>query len=239
METIAIAGVFALAGMVKGITGMGLPTVGVTLLGLWMAPEAAAALLVMPGLATNVAQCRGPYLKSLVQRFWPLWCALVAATVWMPQLPGAWPLGAHSILGGVLLAYGTWGLWRPQLPDLASRASWLGPFAGAASGVLTALTAVTVVPLVPYLQALKLEKDEMVQALGLTFGIGMLAIAVRLHATGQPLILTPQGVLALLAAFAGQQLGNRLRARMSVVTFQRGLLLTFVFMGAVNLLRGG
>src|SRR5215475_14424072 len=100
METLAIAAVFALAGTVKGITGMGLPTIGVTLLGLWMAPDAAAALLVMPGLATNIAQCRGPYLKDLVRRFWPLWCALVAATVWMPQLPVAWPLGAHSILGG-------------------------------------------------------------------------------------------------------------------------------------------
>jgi len=239
METILILGVFAAAGTVKGITGMGLPTVAVSLLGLWMAPGPASALLVMPGMATNVAQCRGPHLKSLLRRFWPLWCALVAATVWMPHMPSAWPLGAHSILGGVLLAYGLWGLWRPQLPDLSRHASWLGPSIGALSGVVTALTAVTTLPLVPYLQSLKLDKDDMVQALGVSFGAAMLALALRLHAGGQAVLFTPQAWVALLAAFAGQQVGNRLRARISVATFQRGLMLTFVCMGAANLLRGG
>lgn len=52
--------VFVLAGGVKGVTGMGLPTVAVSLLGLWLAPAQATALLLAPSLATNVAQCRGP-----------------------------------------------------------------------------------------------------------------------------------------------------------------------------------
>ena len=63
MDTLQILGVvavFALAGGVKGITGMGLPTVAMSLLGLWMHPAQAAMLLVIPSLVTNVAQCRGP-----------------------------------------------------------------------------------------------------------------------------------------------------------------------------------
>jgi hypothetical protein len=67
----------------------------------------------------------------------------------------------------------------------------------------------------------------------------MLAISLRLHADGRTVLFTPQAWAALLAAIAGQQIGNRLRARMSVATFQRGPLLTFVCMGAVDLRRGG
>ena len=44
MQTLWVAAVFALAGGVKGITGMGLPTVAMSLLGLWMPPAQAAAL---------------------------------------------------------------------------------------------------------------------------------------------------------------------------------------------------
>lgn len=35
-------------------------------------------------------------------------------------------------------------------------------------------------PLVPYMQSLRLQKDELVQALGLTFGVATIALAVRL-----------------------------------------------------------
>ena len=59
-QFVAVGFVFVLAGGIKGITGMGLPTVAVSLLGLWMSPAQAATLLVAPSLITNIAQCRGP-----------------------------------------------------------------------------------------------------------------------------------------------------------------------------------
>ena len=52
----AIAGAFLLAGFVKGVIGLGLPTVSVGLLGLLMTPAQAAAILVVPSLVTNVWQ---------------------------------------------------------------------------------------------------------------------------------------------------------------------------------------
>src|SRR5450631_1622372 len=64
-QLLLVMGVFVLAGGVKGVTGMGLPTVAMSLLGLWMTPVQAAAVLVVPSLATNLAQCRGPYLPRL------------------------------------------------------------------------------------------------------------------------------------------------------------------------------
>src|SRR4029450_4958570 len=48
--------VFLLAGFVKGVVGLGLPTITMGLLSLAMTPAQAAALLVVPSLVTNVWQ---------------------------------------------------------------------------------------------------------------------------------------------------------------------------------------
>ena len=53
---VATAGAFALAGFVKGVIGLGLPTVSIGLLGLLMTPAEAAAILVVPSLVTNIWQ---------------------------------------------------------------------------------------------------------------------------------------------------------------------------------------
>ena len=61
---------FLAAGTVKGIAGMGLPAVAMGVLGLGMAPAAAAALLVVPGLVTNIWQlAAGRAIRPLVRRF--------------------------------------------------------------------------------------------------------------------------------------------------------------------------
>jgi uncharacterized membrane protein YfcA len=78
----------------------------------------------------------------------------------------------------------------------------------------------------------------MVQALGLSFTVATLALAVRVGAANGSSLLQPGAALALLAAFAGLALGNRVRARISAAVFQRALFLVFVGLGAANLLRG-
>lgn len=61
---------FLLAGMVKGVIGMGLPTVAMGLLALVMPPVQAAVLLVGPSLVTNVWQLvAGPSFVALLKRF--------------------------------------------------------------------------------------------------------------------------------------------------------------------------
>lgn len=141
-QLLVVMGVVVLAGGVKGATGMGLPTVAMNLLGLWMMPAQAAAMLVVPSLATNVAQCRGPHLRQLAARLWPGWMAIAIVTIAAPGFGGSdsTELAKHR-LGSILTAYGALGLWRPVLP-----------------------------------------KDEMVQALGLSFTVATLALAVRVQA---------------------------------------------------------
>ncbi|HRO59744.1 MAG TPA: sulfite exporter TauE/SafE family protein [Burkholderiaceae bacterium] len=238
-QSVTIGVVFMLAGVVKGISGMGLPTVAMSLLGLLMAPAQAAALLVLPSLATNVAQCRGPALRTLARHLWPLWLALVLATVFMPRI-GLGGSGGHArtFLGVVLLVYGAWGLWRPALPRIDADRPVPAISAGALTGAVTAATAVFVIPMVPYLQALRLDKDTMIQALGLSFTIATLALALRLQRADALPALSPLTGLALLSSFVGLWLGARLRAKFSQQVFQRALFVVFLALGVANLWRG-
>lgn len=243
-QLVWVIGVFALAGGVKGVTGMGLPTVAMSLLGLWMAPVQAAALLVVPSLATNVAQCRGPHLRALARRLWPGWLAIALVTIAAPGLGGAASAGSAARgLGAILIVYGVWGLWRPAVADLSGRGPWLGAVAGAATGLVTAATAVFVLPWVPYLQALRLGKDEMVQALGLSFTVATVALALRVQVSAPMGWLSAAGAVAMGAALAGAlaglKLGEVLRRRLAGAAFQQALFLVFIVLGAANLVRAG
>lgn len=73
---------FFLASIVKGVTGMGLPTVARGLLGAFMSPVAAAGLLILPSFVTNVCQlASGPSFTELVSRLWPMMVGIELSTV--------------------------------------------------------------------------------------------------------------------------------------------------------------
>jgi len=241
--------VFVLAGMVKGVTGMGLPTVAIALLTLRMPPLEAAALLIVPSSVTNVWQlAAGPALYPLWQRFRTLLIGVCAGTA-IAGTAAAWLVGAadgHAIadraagavLGLALVAYGLLGLtgWRMRVP--AHHQRWAGPLAGAATGAMSAFTGVFVMPVAPYLQALDLDKDDLVQALGMTFTVGTLALAVMLACRGEWHVSAAGGsLLALLPAGCGMLLGQWLRDRMPPALFRRCFLVSLVALGAHQLLR--
>lgn len=54
----AIAAVFVCAGIVKGIIGFALPTVGIGLLGIFLPPAQAASLVTIPTIATTCGSLR-------------------------------------------------------------------------------------------------------------------------------------------------------------------------------------
>ena len=243
-QLVWVTAVFLLAGGVKGVTGMGLPTVAMSLLGLWMTPVQAAALLVVPSLVTNVAQCRGAHLRPLAVRLWPGWLAIALVTIAAPGFGGtASTESAERWLGAILIVYGAWGLWRPTLPDFSGRGPWLGAVAGAATGVVTASTAVFVLPWVPYLQSLRLSKDEMVQALGLSFTVATLALLVRVQASAPMGGSSASGAVAigsaLAGALAGMKFGEAVRGQLAGACFQKALFGVFIALGAANLSRAG
>src|SRR5690606_13534729 len=73
-----IVAVFLLAGFVKGVIGLGLPTVAMGLLATRMAPAHALAIVIVPAITTNIWQTFvGPYFYGLVRRLWPMLIGLL------------------------------------------------------------------------------------------------------------------------------------------------------------------
>ncbi len=232
--SLPVAAVFLLAGMVKGMTGLGLPTVAMGLLGLMMPPAQAAALVTLPSLTTNVWQMiGGPSLRLLLRRMWPMQAGVCLGTVAGAGLLAQSEAGTAA-LGLALAAYAVVGLSSLGLPVTSARAErWLGPAIGAATGLVTAVTGVFVIPAVPYLQSLRLERDVMVQALGLSFTVSTLALASVLVMNGVLDIGAASGsMLALLPALVGMGLGQGLRRALSPVVFRRCFFIGLLLLGS-------
>lgn len=235
-EQVTIAAIFLLAGLVKGVTGLGLPTVGVGLLGLMVSPAEAAALVVVPALVTNVWQMlAGPALGRLCHRLWPLLAGICLGTWIGGRLLGAADSAyATPALGAILILYALLGLCAARAPRLPDRlAAWIGSMAGTATGMVTAATGVFVIPAVPYLQSLGLERRELIQALGLSFTLSTVTLAALLAGTGTlDAELAWWSLLALAPALLGQVLGGRLADTLRPESFRR------VFFGGLLLLGG-
>lgn len=235
-----VALVFLLAGAVKGVVGMGLPTLAMGALGLVMAPVQAAALLVLPSLITNAWQfAAGPATRAVLRRlavFLLLLCAGTAAGIpFLTQGGSRWPSFA---LGVVLAVYGVIGLLLPRMTVAPRHERWAAPLAGGITGVLTGATGVFVVPAVPYLGALGLDKDELVQALGLSFTVSTVALAAGLLWAGKfPQDIALTSVLAVVPALLGMLLGQRVRDRLDAASFRRWFLVAMLLIGGYMALR--
>ncbi|MSP49580.1 MAG: sulfite exporter TauE/SafE family protein [Alphaproteobacteria bacterium] len=232
---------FLVAGCVKGVIGLGLPTIAVGLLSLAMTPAEAAALLVVPSLVTNLWQlAAGPSFAALALRFWPMMLGVCVGT-WAGSglLTGANAGGASTALGAALMVYALLGLTTLRLAVPSAWERGLAPAVGAATGLVTAATGVFVIPAVPYLQALGLGKDDLVQALGLSFTVSTVALALSLAREGA-FDGTDAGLslLALAPALGGLWLGQWLRGRISPEVFRRCFFLGLLALGAHLALRG-
>ncbi|WP_449310981.1 sulfite exporter TauE/SafE family protein [Pseudochelatococcus sp. B33] len=232
---LAVAATFFAAGLVKGVTGMGLPTVAMGVLGALVSPLAAASLLIVPSFVTNVWQLvAGPGPGALVRRLWPMMLAIVAGTV----LGSSWLTRGDTrlttaALGAALVIYSGYGLLGRRLRVPARMEPWLSPLVGAATGAVTGGTGVFVIPAVPYLQALGLEKDDLVQALGLSFTVSTIALAAGL--TWRGAVRTDDlalSILAVLPALGGMWAGQIVRRAVTPAVFQRWFLICLLLLGA-------
>ena len=112
-----IAGVFLLAGAVKGVIGVGLPSVSLGLLAAVMSLQPAIAITLAPALATNIWQgALGGHAKVLFRRLWPFLLAIVIAIGFGTQVLARVDNRLLSaLLGFLLVIYGVTGLQRPSI----------------------------------------------------------------------------------------------------------------------------
>ena len=200
----------------EGRDRLGLPTVAMGLLAVVMAPAQAAALLVVPSLVTNVWQLASGRHSGRCCGGCGRCCSAFASA------PGPGPASCRGRAGARDLGAGRRArrlrggraVRGPHRRCRRAAKRWLSPAVGIATGLVTAATGVFVIPAVPYLQALGLDKDELVQALrcvvhGLDGCAGGAAGACR-RAAGP---LAGASALAIVPALIGMALGQWLRGR--------------------------
>ena len=229
-----IAATFLLAGFVKGVIGLGLPTVSMGLLAVTMQPAHALAIVIVPAVVTNIWQTfGGPYLRDIIRRLWPLMVGTVIG-IWLNAglLTGPYARYGAVVLGILLVIYAIIGLSKFSFSVARRDEKWIGGIVGVITGMVSAATGVQVIPSMPYLQAIGMEKDELVQALGVFFTVATVALAFNLTSAGLLTAATAlPGAVAMVAAFTGMFIGQVVRSRMQPDVFRRWFLIAMIFLG--------
>jgi uncharacterized membrane protein YfcA len=148
------------------------------------------------------------------------------------SLTGAY---AHYIpigLGILLMIYAFIGLNKFSFTVPRRNEKWVGGIVGLITGVISAATGVQVIPSMPFLQSIGMERDELVQALGVFFTVATLALTINLTSSGLLGASTAlPGAIAMGFSFAGMFLGQVVRSKMPAEAFRRWFLIAMVFLG--------
>lgn len=235
-----VVAAYLLAGFVKGVIGMGLPTVAIGILAAVMTPAQAAAILVAPSLATNIWQAlAGPHFLSLLRRLAGMLIGIyVGAWLGAGILTGANAKPAAIGLGLSLIVYALLGLSKIHFSIPRAAEIWVGPLVGIATGAIMAATGVFVIPALPYLNALGLQRDELVQALGVHFSISTFALAAVLWSgSAFDFNLGLLSLAAIVPAVVGMAIGQHVRKRVSGETFRFWLFIGLLILGAQLVVR--
>jgi len=238
-----VALAFLLGGLVKGVIGLGFPVVVLAMLATTIGLKEAMALLVIPGIATNIWQAlAGGAFKELLKRLWSLLIATVIG-IWIGVyvLSMVDPTKLIIVLGVLLFLYSVFSLTRPQIPPPGRHEFWLSPLMGGIGGFVCGLTGSYMVPGAIYVQALGLSRDMFIQAIGIVFVVLAIALGVSFWQYGFIGLQTGSlSVMAMVPLVIGMFLGQRIRYRLPEVVFRKifftALMIAGIYMVWRNLL---
>lgn len=231
---------FIVAGFTKGVIGLGLPTVSLALLTLTLGLKEAMALMLIPSFVTNVWQgVVGGHFLAMARRLWPLLLASCPA-IWLGAgvVARSDAVVMAAVLGVMLFTYAGLALRSVKVPSPGSHETWMSPVVGATTGILTGFTGSFVMPAVLYMQSLGLTRNELVQAMGISFSVStlMLGLALAGHSL-LPAELSAISAAALVPSVLGMVLGAWVRNRLSEERFRQLFFTALLILGGWLALR--
>ena len=222
--TIYIFCVYILAGFVKGVVGVGLPTISLAMLAIFLGIKEAMLILLVPSLITNIVQAlAGGRLYELTKRLWIFLLSLFLLTWFSTGLLVAADGNLLKIgLGIILLLYCASYFSQHKIPKPGKNEKWLNPLMGGLTGVTTGLTGTFVVPGVLYLQRMELNQNALVQAMGLSGSVATISLGVSLGGRG---VLSNEFLFIsssmVIPALIGMALGNIVRSKINEDLFRQ------------------
>jgi len=238
---LAAAGALLLGGLVKGLLGMGLPTVAVPLLTYFLPLPVAVGLMSVPVMVSNAAQAiQSPERRPALRRLWPFMLALlIGVGAGIPLLVGLDQRWLELVLGLVLIFFVATNVRMPDLQVPARRERASSIVVGLLSGGIGGMSNLFGPPVAMYFVSLRLPPDVFVAAVSMTFLVGTTPIYVALLGSGildGPLLVA--AALALVPTMAGVWLGQRLRRIVPAARFRQLILLLLAVIG-LDLARRG
>lgn len=240
-EIFILIAIFLFGGFVKGTLGIGLPTLLLGFLTFLYEPRTAVALILFVIMTTNMRQAAvGESMWEIVKRH-RYYCIFASIGIFLVAYVGAnVPLSLLQTCVGVsMVIFALTGFFAniPCLNPKFDLPAQIG--AGIGSGILGGLTAIWGPPLAIYLMALKLQKDQFIQTLGVMFAVQSLFLTAAFVASGE---LTGRmaliGAALLIPTFIGMYFGEKYRKRINTEQFTKAFLFVFLLLG-FNLIRRG
>ena len=234
-----IAATFFVAGAVKGTLGLGLPTIVLGVLAAPLGLKEAIGFMLLPSLCANIWQgLVGGAFITLLRRFWAFFLvAILGIAIGVAILAGGRDEALLGVLGLVLCIYTGLNLsGRKFSPPPPERERWYSPIAGGLGGVMFGMTGVFIIPGILYLQALGLTRDVLIQAMGISFIIITVAIAIFMSGfrilDGTQVLIS---AFAILPMAAGLALGRYYRHRIPEAKFARVIMIA-LFLNGLHLI---
>ncbi|HWB52195.1 MAG TPA: sulfite exporter TauE/SafE family protein [Stellaceae bacterium] len=236
---VALFVVFAFGGLVKGVTGVGLPLVLVPLATQFVQVPVAVALVSVSMVVTNLQQSmEGGSTARALRQLWPIMVPLAAGGV----------IGTHLlitidrrrldlVIGISFLALAVLLLSLPRVRLVGRAARWGGPFVGFGAGVLGGMSAIFGPPMIAYMVSTGVPPDTFVKhmaVLALTASVTMLLVLGGSGAmSGGDFLMS---AAAMIPIQLGMPLGRWLRGAIKPDWF-RVLVLVVLAASGVDMLR--
>ena len=237
---IAICLIFTIAGLIKGIVGNGLPVISIGILTLMVGLQEAIVLAVIPAFATNVWQASiGGHLRMLVRRLWPyLMASIIAVGLGTMVLIAVNASILTIVLGALIATYAILGVGGKEFTISRQYEKFAGPMFGAATGLIGGMTGSPAYPGMYFLNGLGFNRNQLVQALGLSFSVVSLSVAISMKSNH--LLSLEQFILSTVAvvpAMAGMAAGTRIRHRLSERGFKKFFYSSMLVLGGYLIIR--
>ena len=237
---LVIVGAFLIGGLVKGLIGGGLPSIVVPIMALVVDPVYAAAVTLIPVMATNIFQAvDGRRLLPVMRRFWAYFlCLAVGVAAGSQILVGLPPQTAALLIGFAVILMSPVAVVSNRFNVSARRETWLNPVIGGSVGVLGGTT-VIFTPVLIYFAAVRIDKDAYVTAAALTAIFCMVPLYLGLgFSSALSWEITRASLILLVPTMAGYFGGRALRGAVSERAFRIILTASLALVGVGLIYKG-
>ena len=235
-EICIVLGIYFLAALAKGITGLGFSTACLPMLVLIFGLKPTLPLLIIPSIASNlIVMKQAGEFRITVQQFWPLYIVQIPGLflgLWLLILLA--PFIGAAILGMVLIIYCLFSFSNPEFLLSNRLKKLLALPTGFVTGVINGLTGSQVMPVLPYMLSLGLRPSRFIQAINCSFTLSSVLMVFGLVKLELMTIeAVSLSILGLLPVYFGAKRGGKLRERVAPAGFRKLVLILLILMGCV------